>query len=77
MTLSVPCVAAQDTVSGKVIGVDGEPLRANVSTVANNQIVKTVTASTDGSWTLPLDELLRWGETQVVPAGNRSRVSVK
>ena len=55
MTLSAPCVAAQDTVSGKVTGVGGEPLRANVSTVANNQIVKTVTASTDGSWTLPLD----------------------
>ena len=55
VTLTAPCVAAQDTVSGTVTGVGGEPLRANVSTVANNQIVKTVTASTDGSWMLPFD----------------------
>lgn len=54
-TLSAPSVGAQDAVSGRVTGVGGEPLRASVSTIANNQIVKTVIASAEGSWTLPLD----------------------
>jgi len=51
----LPGVQSLESVSGFVTGEGGQPLSATVASIANNQIMKSVSTGVDGSFTLPLD----------------------
>jgi len=51
----IPGAKALDSISGKVMDAQGQPLRASVNTIANSKIMKTTTTDADGSFTISLD----------------------
>jgi len=55
LAVSLPGVQSLDDASGVVTGDGGQPLSATVASIANNQILKSITTGADGSFTLPLD----------------------
>jgi len=55
LSASLPLAKSLDNVSGTVTNESGQPLIATIASVANNQVVKSMTSSADGSFTLPMD----------------------